>query len=215
MRKAVASKVPTTREVVHGGNLFVSHCIPCAEGGAIIRFRACPAGTPTSEIRSAFLQFKSKEKGRDAAPVVLSATAAETQGRVREWLEPDLQVLYAATFQDAERKLKGSKKIDLVLVGVHFDESRMFDLMRYCTKHYPRLPIVCCRLLATDVSPIFIEALRVAVESSGASLLDLPAIAKAAGAEAARFALRNEVLCRVPIAVPMGFAIDLSEDATQ
>lgn len=45
-------------------------------------------------------------------------------------LFPDHELTYARNFIDAEATLKADG-FDLIMIGSRFDESRMFDLLRY------------------------------------------------------------------------------------
>jgi hypothetical protein len=73
------------------------------------------------------------------------------------------------TLNEARRVLQDRHDIDLVLITVNFDESRMFDLLRLCTAKYPDIVVVCCRIFEQDVSKISIEAMRIASEALNAA----------------------------------------------
>jgi CheY-like chemotaxis protein len=76
---------------------------------------------------------------------ILVADMPETDSRLTGILKGYL-LAFVRTLDDAMRALK-TQKHDLLLVGVHFDDSRMFDMLRRIRSD-PRckdLPVVCFR----------------------------------------------------------------------
>jgi hypothetical protein len=69
----------------------------------------------------------------------------------------------------AEETLRNNPRISMILCGVHFDESRMYDLLRYAKREHPRTPFVCVRVLDAEIPRVSREALRIAAESMGAT----------------------------------------------
>jgi hypothetical protein len=60
--------------------------------------------------------------------------------------------------------------IDVILCGLHFDDSRMFDLLRF-VKADPALraiPFLCIKTLKGKVEPTFDESIRIATKALGA-----------------------------------------------
>ena len=60
--------------------------------------------------------------------------------------------------------------IDVILCGLHFDDSRMFDLLRF-VKADPTLrtiPFLCIKTLEGEVEPTFNESVRIATKALGA-----------------------------------------------
>ncbi|HET7362417.1 MAG TPA: hypothetical protein VFJ70_02475 [Burkholderiales bacterium] len=57
--------------------------------------------------------------------------------------------------------------IDAIVCSIHFDESRMFDLLTAARELAPDTPVVCCRILHSPLSPRAIEALITTVQSLG------------------------------------------------
>jgi DNA-binding response OmpR family regulator len=84
-------------------------------------------------------------------------------------------LVFVRTLQEAQRALE-RQPFDLVVVGVHFDDSRMFDLLRYLQasgRHGGR-PLVCVRSQHFLSSAITIEGLEIAAKALGCTLfLDL------------------------------------------
>jgi hypothetical protein len=57
--------------------------------------------------------------------------------------------------------------IDGIVCSIHFDDSRMFDLLREACELVPDTPFVCCRILHSPLSPRAIEALVTTARSLG------------------------------------------------
>jgi DNA-binding response OmpR family regulator len=80
-------------------------------------------------------------------------------------------LVFVRTMNDAQRALAGTQ-FDLVLIGVHFDDSRMFDLLR--SVHGSSRPVVCMRSHHFASPAITIEGLEIATKALGCNLfLDL------------------------------------------
>ena len=86
------------------------------------------------------------------------------------------EVIFVRTMTEAERVLE-RQEIDLIMVGVHFDDSRMFDLLRYVrssARHAER-PLACFRSHRfASAAAISMEGLEVAARALACRLfLDL------------------------------------------
>ncbi|HVJ25876.1 MAG TPA: hypothetical protein VM756_18305 [Burkholderiales bacterium] len=80
------------------------------------------------------------------------------------------ELVFVRTLAEALRTLR-ARRFDLVLVGVHFDESRMFDLMREMTEG---TQVVCVRSQQFQSHAITLEGLEIAAKALGCTLfLDL------------------------------------------
>jgi PleD family two-component response regulator len=80
---------------------------------------------------------------------------------------------------DEARALLAARTFDLIAISVHFDESRMFDLLRYVRwqERHRTTPVVC--LLTADFTrhAIAAEGLEIAVKAlGGTAYLDLKSI---------------------------------------
>jgi hypothetical protein len=116
-------------------------------------------------------------------PRVLAAFPPFAQETVRHLLDDDVELKSVATLQEAREALGVDDAIVLALCGVHFDESRMYDLLRYVRATYPALPFLCCRVLDSEIPQISREAIRIAAEALGATFfIDLPSLRKQLGA---------------------------------
>lgn len=80
------------------------------------------------------------------------------------------ELVFARTLAEALRALH-DRRFDLVLVGVHFDESRMFDLMRGLPEG---TQVVCVRSQQFQSPAITLEGLEIAAKALGCAVfLDL------------------------------------------
>ena len=110
-----------------------------------------------------------------------------------------VRVVPAASLDAAKSILETDRRIALIVCGVHFDESRMYDLLRYASYEFPRKPFICVRILDAEIPLVSREAIRIAAEALGASAyVDVPDLIRAVGPEAAETELRNAVLARLP-----------------
>jgi hypothetical protein len=101
---------------------------------------------------------------------------------------------FADTFANAQARLKKTM-YHLVMIGIHFDESRMFDLLRQlkASDEYAPVPVVCYRatLGAETQTKLTMQAVEIACGALGAAgFLDL---LEFSDDEAANIALRKLV----------------------
>lgn len=81
----------------------------------------------------------------------------------------------AYTYGEALTALRSRQDIDLVICGVFFDETRMFDLLRAVRQEFPDIPFVCCRVGERELPPVSLEAVGIAAKSMGAAgIISLP-----------------------------------------
>lgn len=105
---------------------------------------------------------------------ILVADTPEADRRLSAVLS-GCDLVFVHTLEQAERAIEGTQ-FDLVLVSVHFDESRMFDFLRHLQASGTRAncPVVCTRSYRFVSPAISIEGLEIAVKALGSSLfLDL------------------------------------------
>jgi hypothetical protein len=85
------------------------------------------------------------------------------------------ELVPAYTYGNAVKQLQGRSDISLVLCGMYFDETRMFDLLRFVKENYPALRFICCRVGQTEVPQVTLEAVAIAAKSMGAvEFVDVP-----------------------------------------
>lgn len=105
---------------------------------------------------------------------VLIADTPAGDRRISEILSGH-ELEFVRTLADAQRAVERDG-FALVMVGVHFDESRMFDLLRYVqARGEPRgCAVICMRSHHFASSAISIEGLEIATRALGCHLfLDL------------------------------------------
>ena len=86
---------------------------------------------------------------------------------------------FVRTLDEAKVSLSGHS-FDLIVISVHFDESRMFDLLRYVRwqERHRATPVVCILTVDFTRHAIATEGLEIAVKAlGGTSYLDLKSIA--------------------------------------
>lgn len=101
-----------------------------------------------------------------AAPISVKAIAAA--------LSDEFDVDYVSSLADATSC--SYKQIDVILCGLCFDESRMFDLLRY-TQLHPRaraLPFICISAVEHTLSGTITQSIEIACRAlGGAGFIDL------------------------------------------
>jgi PleD family two-component response regulator len=88
------------------------------------------------------------------------------------------ELAFVHTLDEAKATLAG-RNFDLIAIGVHFDESRMFDLLRYVRwqERHRATPIVCLLTLDFTRQAIASEGVEIAVKAlGGTAFLDLKAL---------------------------------------
>ena len=84
--------------------------------------------------------------------------------------------------------------VDCMLCTIHFDDSRMFDVVRYARVRAPQVPCICTRLLDTVLRGALLDGMLIAVESLGARFVDLLELQRTYGEEAGAERFRNLVV---------------------
>jgi DNA-binding NarL/FixJ family response regulator len=134
---------------------------------------------------------RTNRSGKQQKPLVLLAARPVAREPFRTALGDYAEVVEAETLEEAvalvERQVPG-----LVCCTVYFDDSRMFDLIRWIRSRNARVPIVCARAVAKDMTKLSMEAVKIAAVAVGAtSFIDLVAMMEERGGEAALEALRT------------------------
>jgi len=105
---------------------------------------------------------------------ILVADTPEGDGRISAILA-GYDLVFVRTLGEAQRALD-HQRFALVLVGVHFDDSRMFDLLRHvqAVGGPPGCAVICMRSQHFQSPAITIEGLEIAAKALGCNLfLDL------------------------------------------
>lgn len=136
-------------------------------------------------VRSARMVSKSR---------ILVADVPAGQATLRNVMGDGVELVFATTVDAALRALPDA---DMVVCGIHFDDSRMFDLLRLCQAdpHCRRKPIVCFRDLDSALAPTLFESLDIAGKALGATtFVDLFALKEKFGISQADGAFRDIIL---------------------
>jgi DNA-binding response OmpR family regulator len=98
---------------------------------------------------------------------ILVADGPDIERRVSAVLQPH-ELSFVHTLAEAKRAL-ARDDYDLIIMGVHFDESRMFDLLRQvrADERYQATPVVCVASQRFD-TPISVEGLEIAARALAA-----------------------------------------------
>jgi hypothetical protein len=125
-------------------------------------------------------------------PAVLVAVAPAALGVVRELLGEEFDLVPVRTLGEAlERLARGG--IDVILGGLHFDDSLM-PILLDAVKAHPAtrdIPFVCCRLLPSMLPRTSLRAVRQVCDALGAeAFVDVLEIQQREGAKAAAECLR-------------------------
>jgi CheY-like chemotaxis protein len=123
-------------------------------------------------------------------PKILVADTTDGDRRIVSVLAGH-QVTFVRTLGEAQGTL-AREKFALVLIGVHFDDSRMFDLLRHLQATRGQgdvqrgCAVICMRSQHFNSPAITIEGLEIAVKALGCNLfLDLTWYAEDAGGNTA------------------------------
>jgi hypothetical protein len=109
-----------------------------------------------------------------------------------------VRLIPAHTFTSAAEILARDADLTLILCGAHFDESRMFDFLRFARDKFPKIPFVCCRALDAEIPRFSVEALGIAANTLSAAFLDLPRLVRELGVDQADLQFRSAVLAYLP-----------------
>ncbi len=120
----------------------------------------------------------------DTRRKVLAAMRPEGAVAVERALGGYVELVTAHTFDDAMKRLQQRGDIALVLCGIYFEETRMFELLRTAKHKFPGVPVVCCRIGQSEVPQVTLEAIGIAAKSMGAEeFVDVPLLRPDAAAD--------------------------------
>ena len=130
-------------------------------------------------------------------PRVLAAFTRHVIPYLEKTVGHYVDVVSVRTVEDALERLREDPSIALVLCGVYFNGSRMFELMRHVKQINPQLPFIACRILPLELPRVSIEALAIALQSLGACYVDVPQLEEKYGHENSEAEFRSLVLSRI------------------
>jgi hypothetical protein len=124
--------------------------------------------------RRALLKCAMSAPGTAQPTAILIAASSSLLDRLRPVLEGH-RLVHAQHMDEALRRFN-AEEFGMVIVGVHFDESQMFELLERLrsTGRKPSVPIVCMLPAQHALSPVFLKGLDHAVKALMANaFLDL------------------------------------------
>lgn len=101
-------------------------------------------------------------------PRILTADTPQWIEALRQLLEPHAEIVTADRMEPAVEHIRSG--VDLIICGIHFAESRMFDLLRLA-KADPAtrgIPFLCIRYRDLGLTPAVFEGLQIACQALGA-----------------------------------------------
>jgi len=111
----------------------------------------------------------------DAVPMKKSILVADHADARLSALLSGHELTFVSTLDEAKRTLSG-RNFDLIVIGVHFDESRMFDLLRHVRgqERHRATPVVCVLTAEFARHAVAAEGLEIAVKAlAGTAYVDL------------------------------------------
>lgn len=100
---------------------------------------------------------------------ILVADTDEGMITIRNVFSSDATLMHVTTIPQALAAM--TTNINMVLCGIHFDECRMFDLLRFVKAdvRHRSIPFLCYRDLDSALSRTILEGLEIACKALGAS----------------------------------------------
>jgi len=100
---------------------------------------------------------------------ILVADVPELDARLALVLQ-GYDLAFVRTMREAERRLSAGD-FELLVIGLNFDDSRMFDLLRHVrtAARNAAVPIICVRGVSQRASAISSESLKIACNALNAS----------------------------------------------
>jgi DNA-binding NarL/FixJ family response regulator len=128
-------------------------------------------------------------------PRILAACPPFAWPTIERVLGAHGDIVFVNSLDAARAALRTNREIAMVVCGVHFDESRMYELLEYAHREHPDVPFLCVRILDAEMPRISREALAVAAKALGAlGMLDFATLVAEQGRSVAEQTLENEVL---------------------
>jgi hypothetical protein len=119
-------------------------------------------------------------------PRVLVACPPIAFAIIERVLGPYAELMFVNRLPTARAQLAAHADIAMVVCGVHFDESRMFDLLRYAHQERPDAPFVGVRLLEQEATRMQAEGIATSCKVLGAvDYVDVVAMVREHGRDVA------------------------------
>jgi PleD family two-component response regulator len=105
---------------------------------------------------------------------VLVADVHDADDKIRDCL-PQRDLVFVRTLGEAIRALR-AERFTLVIIGMHFDESRMFELLQYvkALPDYNEVPVICVQCMEVALADAVLKNMDDAVKAlGGTAFVDL------------------------------------------
>lgn len=130
-----------------------------------------------------------------AKPKVLAACPPSAIPTLDRILSAHVDLTFVNSLNAARDTLRTNADVAMVICGVHFDESRIYDLLEYARRERPEVPFLCIRILDAERARACRECVGLALKAAGAvDLIDFAALVIELGRTAAEQRLETEVL---------------------
>ncbi len=98
---------------------------------------------------------------------VLVAAAPESIGPITEALSGEFEIDFVTSLTEAASY--SYEQTDVIVCGLYFDESRMFDLLRYTQlhPHARTLPFICMSVVEHNLSATLTQGIEIACRALG------------------------------------------------
>ena len=128
-------------------------------------------------------------------PQILVACPPAAFLTLERTLNPYADLIFVNALSAARSVVRSHPHLAMVICGVHFDESRMFDLLDLVRREASHIPFVCVRVLEYEARHLSLEAVRAATLSLGAvQFINFPNADDKVGRATAEKELENVVL---------------------
>jgi CheY-like chemotaxis protein len=121
------------------------------------------------------MNLENEDNAEKTMARILIAEPAEGDEFLESLLKPRHELVVVATMNSAVTRLK-KDTFDLIIIDLHFDESRMFDLMNVirAMSKYDEKPIICVASKSTRITQTVIDGMSFTARALGAWMfLDL------------------------------------------
>jgi hypothetical protein len=102
-------------------------------------------------------------------PRVLTACRPLAVRTLKSILTRHADLMFVHSLAGAKDVLIANPDIEMAICGVHFDGSRMYELLEYAHLNFPYLPFICVRILNGDILEMSRDLVALAAESLGAA----------------------------------------------
>jgi CheY-like chemotaxis protein len=126
---------------------------------------------------------------------MLAAIPSDGTEVLRRAMGSAVDLLPAVTMQEALAVAR--QGVDVIVCGIHFDDSRMFELLRTikADSDLRRVPFICVRLVGSNLAPTLVQSLEISCELLGAAdFIDLYSLERTHGPQQAEAVLSRLIL---------------------